>query len=66
MVDELVGLQANRTLQIELTEEERDAVFSMFDKCAHESEMNGLQSELHFLEHYINGLFSRASTRIEK
>lgn len=65
-VNELMGLKTNRTLQIELTEEERDAVLSMLDECKDESEINNLQSKLRFLEQYIKGFFGRAHTKIEK
>lgn len=32
-VDELMGVKTNRTLQIELTEEERNMLFATVDEC---------------------------------
>ncbi len=48
---------------LEVTQEERDAIFSMFDHCEHESEMTYLQSKLQFLKQYITALFSRAQVK---
>jgi len=59
-LDELLGVNKTQILHIEVTEEERKAILSMFQECQEESEISHLHSKLRFLEQYINALFSRA------
>ena len=60
--DELLGVKKLRYLQLRISEEERDAILSMFDECEQESVISNLQQKLRFLKQYIKAFFNRAHT----
>lgn len=62
----MLGVKGLSILHIEMTEEERDAILSIFDECEHDlnaSEMSNLQYKFPILKQYIKALFSRAHTK---
>jgi transcriptional regulator with XRE-family HTH domain len=62
-LDELLEIKASRTLQLELTEEERDLIFSAFDKCEQMLNMpdiNTFQQILYSLKNHLHTIFNRA------
>jgi hypothetical protein len=62
-VDELMGVKTNRTIQIELTEEERHILFATVDACEHQltvSDVTTLRQTFHYLKQHLKVLFSRA------
>jgi len=61
-LDELLGVKKLRYLQLRISEEERDAILSMFDECEQESVISNLQQKLRFLKQYIKAFFNRAHT----
>lgn len=66
-LDELLEITPSRTLQIELTEEERDMIFSIFDTCEQElntTDINRLRQRMHSLKQQLQTIFSRAHIKV--
>ncbi len=62
-IDELLEARQPRTIQLELTDEERDMLFETVDECEHDvnaSDVKSLLQRLHFLKQHLKALFSRA------
>lgn len=59
-IDELLGIHEERVLSIQLTEKERNLVMSTLAECQQESDQNLLHDRLHFLQEYLEALFSRS------
>jgi transcriptional regulator with XRE-family HTH domain len=59
-VDELLELQSIRTLHLELSEQERDALLAMVHDCEQDTEFSHLQPKLQTLAQQLKGLFNRA------
>ncbi len=61
--DELLGLKHQRTLHIELTEGEREAILAMLEECQQESEPHRLHDRLQAFDQYLRAFFSRAQSK---
>lgn len=62
-LDELVGLKDQQTLHLELTETERQSIFSMLAECKRKSEKSDLYHDLHALEQYLKAFLGRARSK---
>lgn len=62
-LDELLGVKRTQPLYIELTEEEREAILSMVEGCAQESELGRLHQKLHLLKQYLKAFLGRAQSK---
>ena len=66
-LDELLEITPSRTLQIEMTEEERDMIFSIFDTCEQDlntTDINSLRQTMHSLKQQLQTIFSRAHIKV--
>ena len=62
--DKLLGMETPKQLfSLDITEEERDALFSMLEACKHESDLSTLQGKILFLDQHLKALFSRAQSK---
>ncbi len=58
-LDELLGIAKKRRLTLDLTAEERDAIFALVEDCEQEPEPSSFHRKIHVLNQYLQGLFSR-------
>ncbi len=50
-------------LILELTEEERNAIFVLVEDCEQESNPSSFHRKIHVLKHYLQGLFNGAQIK---
>ncbi len=62
--DLLLGMETpKQLLSVDVTEEERDAMFSMLEECQHETDLNTLHGKIQFFQQHLKALFSRAQSK---
>ena len=59
-LDELLGVKRTQPLYIELTEDERVAIFAMLEECEQEQEISHLHQKFHLLKQYLKAFLGRA------
>lgn len=61
--DELLGIHNQRLLNVSLTEQERETMFAMLEKCKQDAENTPLYGRIETFEAFFKALFSRTVTQ---